>query len=99
MKELRRMNAWRRRGRPLRPRPTLERLESRTLFAGHTLATAALVTPGPLGTAEVPGWIAAPLEADLFRVHLDAGDRLRIAVSAQGAGSGLQSVLRVFARG
>jgi hypothetical protein len=38
-----------------------------------------------------------PLEADLYQVTLNAGDQLNAAIGAQTAGSGLQSLLRIFA--
>src|SRR4051794_36992644 len=74
----------------------LELLESRNLLAGHTLGTAGAVTLGPLNTAAVNGNLATVNLADLYRVHLDSGDRLSVAVRALTAGSGLQSILRVF---
>jgi hypothetical protein len=77
-------------------RPALERLESRTLPAGHTLLGAAAPVFGPLATAQVAGYLAASNQDDLYRVHLDGGDRLSAAIHAQYAGSALQSLLRVF---
>src|SRR5262249_14293859 len=85
--------------RPTRPgrwvRPALERLENRTLFAGHTLATAAVLTPGPLNTAQVSGFLATTSQDDLYRIHLDGGDVLNVAINAQPSGGALQSVLSV----
>src|SRR5262249_1839915 len=85
--------------RPTRPgrwvRPALERLENRTLFAGHTLATAAVLTPGPLNTAQASGFLATTSQDDLYRIHLDGGDVLNVAINAQPSGGALQSVLSV----
>jgi hypothetical protein len=76
-------------------RPALERLESRTLFAGHTLATATMLTPGPLNTAQANGFMATPGQDDLYRIHLGGGDVLHAAINSQAGGYALQSVLSV----
>ena len=49
-----------------------------------------------IGTAQIDGFLADPLQFDLYRVSLGAGDVVNAAVSAQSTGSGLLSVLRVF---
>ncbi len=85
---------WRRKAP--RRRPAVERLEERTLPSGTTLATAPALTFTSFGTAQAAAFLADPREADLYRVRLGAGDRLSAAVSAQAAGSGLRSLLRVF---
>ncbi len=79
----------------------LERLEDRTLLSGDTLATATALSFTTLPTALVQtahaaGFLAKADEVDLYKIHLDAGDRVTAAVSAQTSGSGLQSILRVF---
>jgi len=79
----------RRRG-PVRPR--LERLESRIVFALPA-------TPLPLtafGTAHAAALLSAPNEFDLYRVHLNTGDVVNVAVNSQPSGGALQSSLRVF---
>src|SRR5262249_32323208 len=53
-------------------------------------------TINSFGTAQAAGFLADPREVDLYRVHLGPGDILNAGVSAQSAGSGLQSLLRVF---
>jgi hypothetical protein len=73
-----------------------ERLEDRTLPAGHALASATFLPFTPFQTAEASGFLAQPNEVDLYEVSLQAGDRLQAGVSAASAGSGLQSVLRIF---
>jgi hypothetical protein len=73
-----------------------ERLEDRTLPAGHALASATLLPFTPFQTAAASGFLAQPNEVDLYEVSLQAGDRLQAGVSAASAGSGLQSVLRIF---
>src|SRR4051812_9342283 len=91
---------WRRGAQRRRPppprRPWLEGLEERTLLSGSTLGTATPLAINSFGTAQAAGFLADPHEVDLYRVHLGRGDTLSTSVSAQGAGSGLQSLLRVF---
>src|SRR5690349_279223 len=84
--------------RPPRAAPPLsvEWLEDRTLLSGSALLAATPLPFGPLGTAQAAAFLARPTEVDLYRVHLDVQDRLRVAVGAQTAGSGLESLLRVF---
>ena len=74
----------------------VERLEDRTLLSGNTLATATVLPFTAFDTAHVAAFLNAPAEADLYRVTLGVGDQLTASVSAQTAGSGLQSLLRVF---
>ncbi len=73
-------------------RLVLEWLEDRTLLTGH-VATLAFT---PAQTAHVAGFLAAPNDFDLYTVTLHADDVIHTTVSAQGSGSGLQGVLRVF---
>ncbi|HKB39033.1 MAG TPA: hypothetical protein VKD72_21515, partial [Gemmataceae bacterium] len=86
--------------RPPRLPLSLECLEDRTLPAGHSLASATLLTfngaARPLETAHVADFLAAPGQEDFYRVSLSAGDRVTAAVDAQNAGSALDSLLRVF---
>jgi hypothetical protein len=84
-------------------RPRLEWLENRILFAGDTLLSATMLPfstlplPATVQTAHVSGFLKTANQVDLYRIHLDnAGDKVTAAVSAQDAGSGLQSILRVF---
>src|SRR6516162_4037456 len=73
-------------------RPRLERLESRIVFALPA-------TPLPLtafGTAHAAALLSAPNEFDLYRVHLNTGDVVNVAVNSQPSGGALQSSLRVF---
>ena len=79
----------------------VERLEKRIVFAGDTLATATVLPfiawqPAGVQTAQASGFLATTNEVDLYKVSLHAGDQLALSVSAQTAGSGLQSLLRVF---
>src|SRR5262249_25949492 len=75
----------------------LERLEDRTLLSGaDTLRTALPLSLTASGTAQAGHFLAAPNEGDLYRVHLGAGARVSASLTAQTAGSGLQSLLRVF---
>src|SRR4051794_39700814 len=72
----------------------LERLEDRTLLAGHTLATASLLsfTAPPTAlvqTASAADFLVDTDAVDLYRVHLDAGDRVRSSLSTQAVGSAL----------
>src|SRR4051794_36947012 len=97
------LRSWRERflrhrgGRAGAPRRLeLEWLEDRTLLSGFTLGTATPLVITPCGTAQAAGFLADPHEVDLYRVHLGLGDVLSTSVSAQGAGSGLQSLLRFF---
>src|SRR5262249_20150397 len=78
-----------------RHRLAVEWLEDRTLLSGPPQTTATL-TFNAFGTARASGSLADPREADLYRITLGAGDRTGAAVSAQTAGSGLVSLLRVF---
>jgi hypothetical protein len=91
--------SWPRRRRPARaePRPlTLEWLEDRTLLSSSTLRTATPLTFSAFRTAQAAQFLADPREADLYEVTLNAGDRISAGVIAQAAGSGLQSLLRIF---
>src|SRR5262249_16843950 len=78
---------------------SLECLEDRTLPAGHTLATATLLTfngsARPQESVQAADFLALPSQQDFYRVSLSTGDRVT-AVSAQNAGSALDSLLRVF---
>ncbi len=77
-------------------RPSLEGLEDRTLLSTDTLATATVLQFTPSQNAQSSSFLSTPNEVELFEVQLKAGDQLQAAVSAQNAGSGLQSALRVF---
>jgi hypothetical protein len=94
-----RLNKGRKRRR-CRPRLCVERLEDRTAPAGHTIATATTLTFDAFSQAQVSGFLASPNQVDLYAVQLSTndqyGDQITASVDAQGAGSGLQSVLRVF---
>ena len=88
-----------RKARPRCPhwrRLSVEWLEDRTILSGSPLTEATPLLFGPPGTAQAAHFLASPTEVDLYRVHLDAQDRLSASVSAQTAGSGLESLLRVF---
>jgi uncharacterized repeat protein (TIGR01451 family) len=93
--------SWRLRRRR-RPRadlrlPTLEWLEDRTLLSGSTLQQMATpLTFTAFGTAQATHFLSDAREVDLYEVTLHAGDQLRAGVSAQTAGSGLTSLLRIF---
>src|SRR5947207_2797314 len=77
------------RGRaPAAWRPFLEWLEERTLPSGSPLPFT------PFGTAHAAGFLAAPDQFDLYRVRLDAGDRIDVQTSG-----GLPALLRVFDAG
>jgi hypothetical protein len=75
---------------------TLESLETRIVFANNMLATAASLDFNSLQTAHAAGFLSTASEQDLYKIHLGTGDQVAATVSAQTAGSGLQSVLRVF---
>ncbi len=77
-------------------RLAFEPLEHRLAPAGHTFATADALALGPTGGAFAGGTITSPDSPDLYRISLAAGDRLTTEVTARAAGSGLDSVLRVF---
>jgi hypothetical protein len=70
------------------------------LPAGHTLATATLLTfnnaSRPFESAQAADFLATSSQQDVYRVALSAGDRVTAAVAAQNAGSALDSLLRVF---
>jgi hypothetical protein len=77
----------------------VEWLEDRVLLSADTLATAAPLNFAVLpsgGTAQASGFLSSPRDVNLYRVHLRAGDEISAEVSAQGSGSGLVSLLRVF---
>jgi hypothetical protein len=76
-------------------RLSLEGLEDRTLLSGSPLQTATTLA-FQHGTAQATGFLAAPRAVDLYRVDLDEGDTVHAAITAQTAGSGLRSLLRVF---
>jgi hypothetical protein len=82
------------RGNQRRParRLWVEWLEDRTLLDGQISALPFTA----FQTAHAAGYLAAPNDFDQYTVTLQAGDQISAAVSAQTAGSGLQSVLRVF---
>jgi hypothetical protein len=82
----------RRLGKPLR----LETLEDRTLLAGHTPATAALLSFTRNNTAATSGFLATSEQTDWFGVNLSAGDTVTASVETQEIGSGLDSMLRVL---
>jgi hypothetical protein len=71
-------------------RPLLERLECRTLLATSSLSFTAA------GTSHQSGFLADPSAVDFYRFHLDAGDRVLAAVTAQTSASGLQGRLGVL---
>src|SRR5438067_7857410 len=80
--------------RKVRARWWLEHLEDRTLPS--TLAGARPLTLNQFHQAHAGGALATPKDVNFFRVTLAAGDRLSAAVTAQTAGSALQSWLRGF---
>src|SRR5262245_36841490 len=90
---------WRRGGQRRRParRLWLERLEERTLLSGDTFATAIPLPFTSFQTAHVGHFLSDPREVDLYQIQLSGGDSVHVAVSAQTAGSGLESRLRIFA--
>src|SRR5205807_1720547 len=71
--------------RPAR-RLRVEQLEDRTLLSGNTLATATPLRFTSFSTAQAAGFLADPRAADLYRVHLGAGDRVSAALAAQTQG-------------
>ena len=77
-------------------RPALERLEDRTLFSVSGLLPVVPLLFNARGAAQVSHLLSGPLQVDLYRATLQAGDVLDASVSAAGAGSGLTSLLRVF---
>ncbi len=77
-------------------RPRVERLEDRTLLAGDIIQGATALTFTGFNTAHVGNFLSQANEVDLYSVHLGSGDRISVNISAQTAGSGLQSILRVF---
>src|SRR5215831_14000269 len=85
-----------RRPSPGRRRLWLECLEDRTAPTGSTFATATPLAFSGLQSAQVSHFLSDPQEVDLYQVALDVGDRAHLAISAQTAGSGLQSWLQVF---
>jgi hypothetical protein len=89
-----------RRDRSLRPvwPLRLESLEDRTLLSGDPLTLATPLT-FQLNTAHASHFLSSPGEIDLYRIHLEAGDRVTASVNAQQAGSGLQGLLRIFDAG
>jgi hypothetical protein len=74
----------------------VEWLEDRNLLSGNTLQTATPLSFNAFHMAQATHFLSDPREADLYQVTLNAGDRLSAGVSAQTAGSGLQSLLRIF---
>jgi hypothetical protein len=74
----------------------LERLEDRTLLSGNTLATATPLTLTPVNNAQAGNFLSSPSQVDLYSVPLNSGAVLNTGVTAQTAGSGLQSSLAVF---
>ena len=79
----------------------VERLENRIVFAGDTLATATALSflgseSAMVQTAQASGFLTTANEVDLYKVSLHAGNQVAVSVSAQTAGSGLQSLLRIF---
>jgi hypothetical protein len=84
-------------GAAVRYRPALESLETRIVFATNNILAAA--TPldfNSFQTAHAAGFLSAANEQDLYIVHLGTGDQVTATVNAQTAGSGLESVLRIF---
>src|SRR5262249_54221112 len=80
--------ALRRSSRPLH----CEQLEDRTLPAATLLA----FNDAPIPSVTFTDRVVAAGDVDLYRVTLQAGDRVTAAVLAQNAGSALDSVLRVL---
>ncbi len=77
-------------------RLVLECLEDRTVLHGNLLSTAAVLPFTSFGTAHRADFLATPNSVTLYKVQLNAGDRIDASVTAQATGSGLQSVLRLF---
>ncbi len=67
-----------------------------TLLANSPLDQAVPLNFGALHDAEVSHFLSIPNEFDLYSVTLEQGETLDASVSAQAAGSGLASLLRVF---
>src|SRR5947209_4487893 len=90
--------------RRLKPRPrlthwrrlVLDRLEDRTLLSGDTLLNPTVLPFLAFNSSQASGYLPTPNAVDLYSVHLQAGDRINVAISAQSSGSGLQSALRIF---
>ena len=73
-----------------------ERLERRTLLAASSLQSAVPLQFGILNDAEVSHFLSIPNEFDLYSVYLQSGETFDASIDAQSAGSGLESLLRVF---
>ena len=82
-KQAPRRRAQRTRGRR-RTGPALafDWLESRILFSAVPLAAATPLIFTPADTAQVSHFLADPREANLYRISLNAGDRVSAAVAA-----------------
>src|SRR5207248_2637649 len=67
------------------------------------LATASPLDFDALGVSaqvgQASGFLAEPLQIDLYRVSVDRGEQLRAALNAQSQGSVLEGVLRIFDAG
>ena len=81
---------------------TVERLEDRTLLAGHTLATATSLSffnTTPVNTATASAFLDSSTAVDLYAVTLKADDQLTATLAEQSIGSGLIGYLRLFNSG
>ena len=72
-----------------------EILERRLCMSG-TLLTATPLTFNNYQSVQVSDYLAQPDEVDFYRISLATNERITASVSAQTAGSGLQSLLRIF---
>ena len=80
-------------------RLVLEQLEDRTVFAGHTLATATALSfynTTPMNTAIASDFLSSSTDVDLYAVTLNADDQLTASLAEQSIGSGLHGYLRLF---
>src|SRR5262249_43052384 len=73
-----------------------EKLEDRTLLAGHSMLAATPLAFNAQKTAAVAGFLASARDVDFYALRLTAGDTVRAAVDAQKTGSALDSALRMF---
>ena len=82
---------------PAPPRlPDVDWLERRVLLAATPLSEAVPLQFSLFSDASESHFLATPVEVDLYSAALQSGDTLAISIDAQQAGSGLESLLRVF---
>src|SRR5579884_2595231 len=86
-------------GRPQtlwRGRPLLEVLEDRLAPSISATPLSFVTYDATHDTAHTAAVLSTPNQFDLYQVSLKPGDTINVQVTAQTAGSGLQSILRVF---